>query len=253
MQAITADLRAQHDELYRMLDGLTEAEWNAPTRCEGWDVLDVVIHLAQTDELASASVAGRFDQRLDELAEGVDQSSSVDDGAADLVARDRALAPDPPAVLERWRTASRAVADAFEAADPHGRVQWVAGELAVRTLATTRLAEAWIHSGDVAEAIGVTLEPSDRLKQIARLAWRTLPYAFGSVGRSLAGPVELRLVGPSGDPWEFVPDQPAVTVISGPAVDLCDVAARRRDPSEAQLRAEGPDGAAVLELIRTYA
>jgi uncharacterized protein (TIGR03084 family) len=216
-------------------------------------VLDVVIHLAQTDELAAASVAGRFDARLDELAEGVEHSESVDEGAADLVARDRDLAVDPSAVLERWRTASETAADAFDAADPHARVQWVAGELAVRTLATTRLAEAWIHSGDVAEAIGVTLEPSDRLRQIARLAWRTLPYAFGSAGLTLAGPVELRLTGPSGDPWDFVPDEPAVTVVRGPAADLCDVAARRRTPSDTRLATEGPDGAAVLDLIRTYA
>jgi hypothetical protein len=46
----------------------------------------------------------------------------------------------------------------------------VPGELSARTLATTRLAETWIHAGDVAGALGVTLPPTDRLRPIARLA-----------------------------------------------------------------------------------
>ena len=58
--------------------------------------------------------------------------------------------------------------------DLSARVTWVAGELSARSLATTRLAETWIHTGDVADALGVSLVPTDRLRQIARLAWRTL-------------------------------------------------------------------------------
>jgi uncharacterized protein (TIGR03084 family) len=133
------------------------------------------------------------------------------------------------------------------------RVTWVAGELSARTLTTTRLAETWIHTGDVAGALGVTLTPTDSLRQIARLAWRTLPYAFSSVGRTMAGPVALRLTSPTGDAWDFVPEEPAVTTISGPAVELCAVAARRVDPSSTTLRGEGPDADDVLALIRTYA
>ena len=133
------------------------------------------------------------------------------------------------------------------------RVTWVAGELSARTLVTTRMAETWIHTGDVAGALGVTLPPSDRLQLIARLAWRTLPYAFSSAGRTMAGPVAFRLVSPGGQPWDFVPDEPASTTISGPAVDLCAVAARRLDPSDTALVGVGPDAEGVLSLVRTYA
>ena len=66
---------------------------------------------------------------------------------------------------------------AFAAADPHLRVTWVTNQLSVETLAATRLSECWIHTGDVAAALGVRLEPTERLRFIARLAWRTLPYA----------------------------------------------------------------------------
>jgi uncharacterized protein (TIGR03084 family) len=129
----------------------------------------------------------------------------------------------------------------------------VAGQLTIRTLTTTRLAETWIHSGDVAAALGVQLAPSDRLRHIARLAWRTLPYAFARDGRALGGPVAFELRGPSGDEWRFEPDEPARTVVRGEAYELCLVAARRVDPRATSLEAEGPDGEAVLALVRTYA
>jgi uncharacterized protein (TIGR03084 family) len=141
----------------------------------------------------------------------------------------------------------------LDAGDLSQRVQWVAGPLSLRTLATTRLAETWIHSGDVAGALGIALPATDRLQPIARLAWRTLPYAFSSTGRQLSGPVAFRLSGPGGEPWEFLPDERAVTTITGPAADLCAVAARRVEPSVTALGGEGPDADAVLALVRTYA
>ena len=132
-------------------------------------------------------------------------------------------------------------------------MQWVAGELSARTLATTRLAETWIHTGDVAAALGVPHPPSDRLWHIARLAWRTLPYAFSRSGRALTGAVAFDLTGPRGEPWQFAPEGEPLTTIAGDAVDLCSVAARRVDPAQTDLTGTGPDAAAVLELVRTYA
>jgi uncharacterized protein (TIGR03084 family) len=143
--------------------------------------------------------------------------------------------------------------DVLTASDPHRRVSWVSGQLSTHTLATTRLAEWWIHTGDVAEALGVVQQPTDRLEHIARLAWRTLPYAFANDGRELAGPVAFELRAPSGAQWRFVPDTEPATVIEGSGADLCLVAARRVAPERTSLRGSGPDARAVLELVRTYA
>jgi len=123
----------------------------------------------------------------------------------------------------------------------------------VRTLVTTRLAETWIHTRDVADGLGIELEPSDRLQYVARLAWRTLPYAFARAGRELSGPVAFELRGPRGNEWRFTPDEQPLTTIRGPGADLCLVAARRADPNDTSLTGDGPDAAAVLELVRTYA
>ena len=133
------------------------------------------------------------------------------------------------------------------------RVTWVSGKLSLQTLAATRLSECWIHTGDIASALGVELQPTDRLRHIARLAWRTLPYAFERAGLQMSGPVALDLTGPSGEQWRFDPDAAALTTIRGSAAEFCDVAARRVAPDATDLVGDGPDAAAVLRLVRTYA
>jgi uncharacterized protein (TIGR03084 family) len=248
---IVAAVAEQHDELAEVLAGLSDADWHQPTRCEGWTVADVVLHLAQTDELATASVQGRFAQVVNELTAAAGGLSTVDEGAAAMVARERGL--DSTAIRDRWAKGAATLRSLLAAADSHQRVVWVAGELSVRTLATTRLAECWIHTGDVADGVGVQLAPPDRLRYVARLAWRTLPYAFGRAGRELSGPVAFELRGPNGDAWDFGTDDAPATVIRGDGAELCLVAARRLGPAATSLRGDGPDAEAVLELVRTYA
>ncbi len=244
-------LTAQQAELAGLLEGRSSEEWAKPTPCEGWSVADVVLHLAQTDELAIASLEGRLPAVGEELGWSTERGRDVDDAADALVVANRDQAPEE--IAAQWKDAAARLIAAFREADPHARVQWVAGELSVRTLTTTRLAETWIHTGDVATAFGVELEPTDCLWDIARLAWRTLPYAFARAGRELHGPVRFSLDAPAEGVWDFVPDAEPATTVYGPVLDLCLVAARRRDPSDAALRAEGVDADAVLELVRTYA
>ena len=247
----TGALREELGELGDLLGRLAPGDWARPTRCEGWDVADVVLHLAQTNEMATASFSGRYAEVVAELSAGIPPARDVDEGAAAMVARDRQVGA--AAVLERWRRSADALAAAAAASDPHARVPWVAGQVSARTLTVTRLAETWIHAGDVAGAVGVEQVPTGRLRPIARLAWRTLPYAFQRAGRNLAGPVAFLLTGPGGDAWDFVPPEEPVTVISGPGAELCLVAARRVPASATGLVGRGPDAPAVLELVRTYA
>jgi uncharacterized protein (TIGR03084 family) len=251
MQAILNALADQHAELDALLEGLDGDGWARATRCEGWDIGDVVLHLAQTDELALASAEGRFAAGLEVLAGGLDGQGDVDDGAAAMVDKERGLTDAE--VLARWRSSAAALRAELAAGDPHRRVDWVAGQLSTQTLATTRLAECWIHTSDVAGALGVEQVPTDRLEHVARLAWRTLPYAFARDGRTLHGPVAFELRAPSGASWSFRPDDEAATVIEGDGAELCLLAGRRVEPAATSLCATGPDAQAVLDLVRTYA
>ena len=177
MDEILAALAAQHAELAVLVDGCTSEDWERPTRCEGWDVASVLVHLALTDELAIASARGELDgYRGGFLADGDTRTVPVDDAAAAQVDADRSAGGNK--IRQRWHRASCAMQSAFAAGDPHLRVTWVSGKLSLQTLTTTRLSECWIHTGDIASALDIELEPTDRLVHIARLAWRTLPYAF---------------------------------------------------------------------------
>ncbi|MGH9235549.1 MAG: maleylpyruvate isomerase family mycothiol-dependent enzyme [Acidimicrobiales bacterium] len=251
MEKIVAALAAQQDELTALVAPLDDAGWARPSRCEGWTVCDVVLHLAQTNEMAIGSTQGRFDEVAAALAEGLPPATSVDEGAGLMVARERGR---PPAeVRARWQEGANTLRHELSRIEPDRRVQWVAGELSARTLATTRLAETWIHTGDVAVALDHEVVADDRLWHIVRLAWRTLPYAFAQAGHEPAGPVAFALVAPNGDTWHFTPDDPPTTTIEGTALDLCNVAGQRADAADTGLRGEGPDAAAVLALVRTFA
>jgi uncharacterized protein (TIGR03084 family) len=254
LDEIVAALAGQQAELSGLVAGIDEDRWQRPSRCEGWTVADVVLHVAQSNELAIASVEGRFPEFVTEQARawgGDGDGGTVDDVAAVMVERERG--GPGSAVLERWERGAATLCRLFEEHDLHARVQWVAGELSARTLATTRLAETWIHTGDVAAAFDVAPAPTDRLRPIARLAWRTLPYAFARDGRELTGPVAFSLRGPAGEHWDFVPDEEPLTTISGDALELCLLAARRVEPADTGLQGQGPDASAVLDLVRTYA
>ena len=244
-------LEEQQDELAGLLAGLDHDGWTAASACAGWTVADVVLHLAQTNEMAIGSARGDLDAVMARLTDGLPPASDIDDGAALMVAAERQT--DAAVVEERWERSCAELRAALLARQPDDRVTWVVGDLAARTLATTRLAETWIHTGDVAAGLGADQPPTDRLWHIARLAWRTLPYAFQREGLEPPGPVAFELVAPSRAAWSFQPPEPARTVISGPGAVLCRVASRRVDPSSTALHGSGPDADAVLALVRTWA
>lgn len=85
---VTAHRRAFGD----VLDGLSEADWNAPTLCEGWRVREVVAHMSMPFRYP----APRF---LLELARSRGNFGQM----ADRVARRDARAPIA-ALLDGWRT-----------------------------------------------------------------------------------------------------------------------------------------------------
>jgi uncharacterized protein (TIGR03084 family) len=244
-------LAAQQAELAGLVAGLDAAGLATPSRCPGWSVADVLLHLAQSNEMAVASVEGRWGAALAERGERLAGRvvGDVEDLAAVMVEVDRG---DPVAARDRWRASATATEAALAGADPAARVPWVAGEMAARTLATTRLAEAWIHTVDVAVGLDVAVAPTDRLWHVARLAWRTVPYALVQGGYEPSGPVRFALTGPDGDAWAFGAED-APTVVTGPAVDLCAVAGQRLAAADSALRADGPDADAVLRLVRTFA
>jgi uncharacterized protein (TIGR03084 family) len=239
---IFGELEAEQDRLEDILSGLGAAQWLAPSAAPGWTVADVVLHLAQTEEAVAASAAG---ESLRAAASG----ATVDQIMDALVRAERAA---PSVVFQRWRGARRRAVGALRAADPGQRLSWVAAPLKPATLATTRLAEHWAHGLDITGPLQLPFPDTGRLRHVAWLAHRTLPYAFILAGHEAPG-VWCDLTAPDGAAhWRFGPHG-AESVISGPAGAFCRVAVRRLPPGRSGLAASGPHGPAALRLLRTYA
>jgi uncharacterized protein (TIGR03084 family) len=244
------DLGAEQERLEKILAGLDEAQWEAASGAAGWAIADVVLHLAQSEE-AAAATATRGTLRDGTLRGGLAAvaGDTMDERADNAVRNERTA---PAEIFARWQRARQANLAALRGADPDRPVEWVAGPLKPATLATTRLAEHWAHGLDITGPLGVDLPDTGRLRHIAWLAHRTLPYALRVAGEPVA-PVRCELTAPDGaDVWRFGPED-AESAITGAAGEFCRVAARRADPARTGLVATGPHGATALRLVRTYA
>jgi uncharacterized protein (TIGR03084 family) len=240
---IFEDLVAEQDRLEDILSGLDEAQWMSPSDAPGWTVADVVLHLAQSEEGVRASVSGTGR----DLRPG--SVTTVDEAMDHLV---RAERTSPAEVFRRWREARRASVAALRSADPGRPLAWVEAPLKPATLATTRLAEHWAHGLDITGPLGIGFPDTDRLRHIAWLAHRTLPYALALTGGQ-AHEVSCELTAPNGtDVWRYGPAD-AESSITGTAGAFCRVAAQRLTPAESGLHADGPHAAAALNVLRTYA
>jgi uncharacterized protein (TIGR03084 family) len=237
------DFVAETLRLQGILGLLTQEQWQAESGADGWSVADVVLHLAQSDEAVAASADGA-DHRQDVAAAG-----TVDGWAARMVDAERTT---PDLVFARWREARDTAVEALRAADPELPLPWVAGPMKPATLATTRLAEYWAHGLDITDPLGIDFPDTDRLRHIAWLAHRTLPYALTRAGEGPAA-VRCSLTAPDEvTTWTFGPDD-ADSEITGSAGAFCRVAAQRLGPAGSGLQATGPHGAAALRVVRTYA
>jgi uncharacterized protein (TIGR03084 family) len=240
---VVADLAAEQERIESLLDGLTDEQWASPSAAPGWSICDVVIHLAQTEELVSASIAGAGRAEVWERGDG-----ALDDAVAAAVAADRAA---PAEVFDRWKRARRAALDALQSADPRQRVPWAATPLRPAVLATTRMAEHWAHGLDIATPLDLPFPDTDRLRHIAWLGHRTLPYAFAVEGMD-GHEVFCELTAPDGSTWTYGPDD-CDSTIRGAAGEFCRVGARRLRPDETSLTTSGPHAADALRVLRNYA
>jgi uncharacterized protein (TIGR03084 family) len=142
--------------------------------------------------------------------------------------------------------------EALATIDPVRRLPWGGNRMSTLSFVTARLMETWAHGLDCFDAAGVAPVDTDRLRHVAELALRSLPYAFLVAQRPGPGPVRLELTSPSGEEWSIGAGD-APTVIRGSASDWCRVATHRdRRGERKRLTGDGPDAADVLEHVQAY-
>ncbi|MEJ3654460.1 TIGR03084 family metal-binding protein [Actinomycetes bacterium KLBMP 9759] len=247
MDDLADDLAAETAVLRALVADLDADGWAAPTPAVGWSVHDQIGHLAHFDDAAvrSAVEPEAFTAELTAaLAEG---------GAApdELAARYRGL---PPEALLSWFDASRTrLLEVFRTLAPSLRVPWYGPPMSAASSLTARIMETWAHGQDVADAAGVTREPTARLRHVAHIGVRALPFSYVVRGKEPpSAPVRVELVAPGGETWAWGPDD-AADRVTGPALDFCLLVTQRRHRDDTAVQAAGQVAHEWLGIAQAFA
>jgi uncharacterized protein (TIGR03084 family) len=245
VHAITTDLAAEHESLDAVVRDRPEADWDTPTPAPGWTVRDQIAHLWYFDGTAVLAATDP-----DAFARGTEALLAAGPDAA--LEPGRRLAPAD--LLAAWRRGRAELLEVLVGLDPAARIPWYGPAMAARSFATARLMETWAHGQDVVDALGVSREPTDRLRHVAHIGVRARPFSYLVRGRSVPdGEVHVALDPPAGgEPWMWG-DPASADRVTGPALDFCLVVTQRRHPADTALVAEGPLATEWIGIAQAFA
>jgi uncharacterized protein (TIGR03084 family) len=247
LQVVLEDLRAEGDALEAMVAGVDEAGWRRATPAAGWDVATSIAHLAWTDEVAVLAATDK--QGWDAVVlEAIEDPTGFVDAQA---LAGGAVAPD--ALLERWRSSRTRLADVLRAYPAGDKLPWFGPPMSPTSMATARYMETWAHGLDVADALGTTIDPHDRVRHVVHLGVRTRGFAFATNGLAApTGDVRVELVAPSGEQWTYG-DADADQRVTGSAWDFALLVTQRRHRADLDLTASGADADRWLDIAQAFA
>ncbi len=243
---LVEDLAAEQDALVAVLETIDPDDWFRPTPAWSWDVRDTVAHLADTDELAiDTCIDGP--RALAKVAAGC--GSSEDLTLLGVLRGRRLTGAD---VLAWWTRTQMDEREVLLSLDPAMRVPWGLG-MRPPSFVTARLMECWAHALDVHAALGREPVDTDRLRHVAWIGIRALPYACSLAGVAPPDvPIRVELTLPSGATWTFGPAD-ATDRITGPASEFCRVFVQRLPADAAtDLVAEGDGARLALRVARSF-
>lgn len=247
MAQLCADLEAETAVLEDLVDPLDDPGWATPTPAEGWSVLDQVGHLAYFDDMAvlSATDAERF------LALR-EQAFADPEGITETAAARYRTMPGAD-VLREFRSARRALLEAFRDADPKVRVPWYGPDMSAASSLTARIMETWAHTQDVVDALGAERPQTGGLRHVAHIGVRAFPNSFAAQGRDVPdAAVRVELTAPDGELWTWGPEGTAESV-RGPAVDFALVVTRRRHVDDTALTYDGEVATEWMRIAQAFA
>jgi enediyne biosynthesis protein E11 len=245
-QDVYADLVTEGNALDLIVASLEPAQWSRPTPAPGWTIAHQVAHLASVARLAqmAAATPSAFKEQA--------AKATGDFDAAVQALLEPYLAYPPPALLDRWRADRAAASEALAALPPGQMVPWLARPLPAGILASAGIMELFAHGQDIADAVGVRREHTDRIWHLTAFAVRT--WDFGYLARGLTPPEQefrFELTSPSGESWQFgPPDSPQR--VTGFAVDFCLLTTRRRHRADLALVAEGAEADYWMNIAQCY-
>ena len=247
MTALAADLAAESAVTRALVAGLEEAGWRTPTPAAGWGIADQISHLAYFDEVTVQSAVDPEQFKAELAAAEADGGINPDTIAARF--RDRTGAQ----LLAWFDTARAQLIDTFSRLDPATRLPWFGPAMSAASSLTARIMETWAHTQDIADALGVTREPTPRLRHVAHIGVGARAFSYAVHGQTPPlTQVRVELTGPDGALWTWGPAD-AEDRVTGPALDFCLLVTQRRHRNDLTLGIEGPAAAGWMTIAQAFA
>ena len=262
--------RHERDALGRTVQYTPPDHWDAETRLEGWSIKDVLGHLAASDVAAAALVGGEEAAELEEFRKSLEGETLTREGW-NRWSVERRREDGPVFVGLEWgRAADLLMTRAAAAGDEEWnerQIAWTAGDIRLKYLVQSRVAEWWVHGEDIRE--GGRLPPRREHWPVfatCDLAIRLLPYWLARAERSFGdASVRFELDGVGAGVWhqststgDVPADKEPDAYIEASGYSLASVASGRADADwllyEGLVTTGGdPELAeAVLQAIRSY-
>lgn len=244
------DLRAEGDELYRLLSPLEDADWSRATRFKAWTINDIVQHLHMGDVMGATSAT-------DEAAFAALQADIRARRATGMTrleeTRQRLNSLSGRALLARWYEQLGRLADLLGARGPDERLKWAGPDMGVRMFTTARQMEVWAHGQAIYDMLDMVRPRSDRIENIAVIGVRTFGWTFANRGETPPGPAPyVRLDAPSGAVWEW--NTPSSdNAVEGDAEEFCQVVAQTRNVADTKLKVTGDTARAWMAIAQCFA
>lgn len=237
-----ADEVASIDEL---LQSLSPDDWAKQTPAPGWIVSDQVIHLGLFDRRAQWSMTEpeRFQDDMRDL---------MAKGGVDVI-HNAERQRSPHELLAWWREGADALATASRTLDLSARCVWYGPSMSARSMLTARLMETWAHGYDIADAVGETLMPTNRLRHVAHIGVGARRFAFAANKREMPeGDVYVELSAPSGEVWTWG-EPSAENSVKGDALNFCLAVTQRRHLDDCDLAVHGSLASEWMSIAQAFA
>jgi len=254
------DLRAEALALRILVQDHSSVDGLEVTPFHRWRVRDTIGHLVVIDRLADLTLSdpAAFEAESARFGEGT--AGGVADGLPDGVfqriatyERSRLDLLNWAQLLAAWDAGLTALCETASVLDGDEKVNWFGAEIRIRTLINARQMEVWAYGQDVFDLYRTPRTETDRLRNVADFAVRTLGFSFAN--RGLAVP-EVRpfvaLSAPSGAVWTWNAAANG-SRIEGRAADFCLVASQRRHVTDTGLKVSGDDAETWMRIAQCIA
>ena len=198
---------AERQSLLRLLERLTDEQWNRPTSCPGWTVHDVALHVLGVDignlsrwrdGFHDPGSPGPTDDTWPALVAFLNQMNES------WVAAGRRISPR--LLCELLAFTGEPIAAYFRSLDltaMGGSVAWAGPAAAPVWLDVAReYTERWVHQQHIRDALAVPgFKDPQYLKPVLATFVHALPHTLRDVGAAPGTCVRLAISGPAGDTW----------------------------------------------------